>query len=537
MRSQPMMSPRNARGRRRHLSLFAVSLGFAVSVVAAPLVVAEEATPPAATPQPAGPADELERGVPRTAMLGYLQACRSGDYKRAAEYLDLNRISAKDRAGKGPVLAWRLKVVVDHALWIDPDDLSDVPTGHTDDGLSSRRDRVGTIHTTKGAVDVLLERVPREDGVPIWKISAATVAQIPALYGEFGYGPLGELLPAPLFEISFLQIELWQWIGLAVLIVVSVLTSWVLAAMIERLAKSLVVHLRHTMENKLEQLIVGPVRLAIGITIFYAGSFLLALSLPVRAFFNGVAETLVIAALTWLGLRLIDMGALRMEDRFLTRGHAAAVAVLHLGSRTTKVFLVVIASLALLQNLGFNVSGVLAGLGVGGLAVALAAQETVKNFFGGVALIADQPVRVGDFCRFGDKMGIVEDISIWSTRVRTLDRTVVSVPNGQFASLQLENFSRRDRMWLHTTLGLHHDTTPDQLRRILEQIREMLSAHPKVHRENARARFVGLGGPSFQIEISAYVLTSSLSEFLAVREDLFLQMMDIVSRNTAKFAT
>jgi MscS family membrane protein len=492
---------------------------------------------PTGTATPAGPADELDRGVPRTAVLGYLQACRTGDYKRAAEYLDLSRLTPKDRAAKGPALAWQLKVVIDHALWIDPDALSESPTGHADDGLSARRDRVGTIHTSKSPVDVLVERVPREDGVPIWKIAAATVAQIPALYGEFGYGPLGELLPAVFFEISFLQIELWQWIGLGLLIGLSVLISWVLAALIERIAKPLVVRLRRTMEDKVEQLIVGPVRLAAAITIFYVGSFGLALSLPVRALFNHAAETVVIGALTWLALRIIDIAALRMEDRFVARGQAAAIAVLHLGRRTTKVFLTIIATLALLQNLGFNVSGVLAGLGIGGLAVALAAQETVKNFFGGVALIADQPVRVGDFCRFGDKMGIVEDISIWSTRVRTLDRTVVSIPNGQFASLQLENFSRRDRIWVHTTFGLHHDTTPEQLRHILEQLREMLTAHPKVHRESARARFAGLGGPSFQIEISAYVLTSKLTEFLAVREDLFLQMMDIVSRNAAKFAS
>jgi MscS family membrane protein len=146
------------------------------------------------------------------------------------------------------------------------------------------------------------------------------------------------------------------------------------------------------------------------------------------------------------------------------------------GRRTIKVVVALIAVLALFQNFGFNVTGLVAGLGLGGLAVALAAQETVKNFFGGVALIADQPVRVGDFCRFGDKMGTVEDISLWSTRVRTLERTVVSIPNGQFVGLQLENFTRRDRMWLHTTMGLHYETTPDQLRHVLGEIRALSPA-------------------------------------------------------------
>jgi MscS family membrane protein len=194
------------------------------------------------------------------------------------------------------------------------------------------------------------------------------------------------------------------------------------------------------------------------------------------------------------------------------------------------------ASLALLQNLGFNVSGLIAGLGIGGLAVALAAQETVRNFFGGIALITDQPVRVGDFCRFGDKMGTVEDISIWSTRVRTLERTVVSIPNGQFAGMQLENFARRDQIWLHTTVGLQYGTTPDQVRRVLTDLRTMLDAHPLVRHESARARFVGFGGPSLHIEISAYIRTAKLDEFLAIREDICLQIMDIIERSGGRIA-
>jgi MscS family membrane protein len=309
-----------------------------------------------------------------------------------------------------------------------------------------------------------------------------------------------------------------------------------LATLITRLFSPLVPRLRHTKENKLGHLVVGPVRLALGITIFYAGSFLLRLSIPVRAFFNSSAEAVVVAALTWFALRLIDVVTQRMEDHLTARGQGTAVSMLPLGRRTAKAFLIAVAALALLQNIGFNVSGLIAGLGVGGLAVALAAQETIKNFFGGVALITDQPVRVGDFCRFGDKTGIVEDISIWSTRVRTLERSVVSIPNGQFAGMQLENFSRRDRIWLHATLGLQYESTPDQIRRALEEIQKMLEAHPKVHSDSARVRFAGFGGPSLQIEISAYIMTSRLGEFLTTREDIFLQIMDAIGRIGTKLA-
>jgi MscS family membrane protein len=491
---------------------------------------------PPAAPTPAGPADEFDRGVPRHAMLGFLQAARAGDYERAAAYLDLSRIKSRNRAAEGPALARRLKVVLDQTLRLDAGALSDDPSGHRDDGLPPNRERVGTIHTARGPVDVLLERVPREDGVLIWKIAAITVTQIPALDNEFGYGLLGEWLPAPLFKISVLTVELWQWIGLTILLAAAVLLAWVLTALIARLVRPLEQRFRDQLENKLGQVLVGPVRLGIAIILFYFGSFLLVLPLSVRSLFTASAKGLVSVAVAWLALRLIDVLVMRMEDLLVARGRATAVAVLPLARRTAKVVVFAMTCLALLQNFGFNVSGVIAGLGIGGLAVALAAQETVKNFFGGIALITDQPVRVGDFCRFGDKMGTVEDISIWSTRVRTLERTIVSIPNGQFAGMQLENFARRDRIWLHTTVGLQYGTTPEQLRNMLTALRTMLASHAQVHHESARARFVGFGGPSLHIEISAYILTAKLDEFLAIREDIFLQIMDIIACNGGKIA-
>ena len=152
--------------------------------------------------------------------------------------------------------------------------------------------------------------------------------------------------------------------------------------------------------------------------------------------------------------------------------------------------------------------------------MALAAQKTVEHLFGGLTLIADQPVKVGDFCRFGDQVGTVERIGLRSTRVRTLDRTVVSVPNGDFAKLRLENFAERDRIWLRVMLGLRYETTPDQLRHVLVDLHELLYAHPRIDPDPARVRFVGFGAYTLDVEIYAYVRTADYNEFLAVREDL-----------------
>jgi MscS family membrane protein len=171
------------------------------------------------------------------------------------------------------------------------------------------------------------------------------------------------------------------------------------------------------------------------------------------------------------------------------------------------------------------------------LAFALAAQKSIENLFGGVSLITDQPVRVGDFCRFGDgKMGTIEEIGLRSTKVRTLDRTVVTVPNSSFSELQLENFASRDRVRLLTMLGLRYETSPDQLRYVLTGLREVLVGHPRVADEPQRVRFSGFGAHSLDVEVFAYVETTDFNEFCAIREDLFLRFMDVVQEAGSGFA-
>lgn len=182
------------------------------------------------------------------------------------------------------------------------------------------------------------------------------------------------------------------------------------------------------------------------------------------------------------------------------------------------------------QRLGIPVSGIVTGLGVGGIAVALAAQSTLQNLLGGATLLADRPLRVGDFCRYGDRIGTLEAIGLRSSRVRSVDRTLVTVPNGDLAAMHIENYAFRDRILLQSRLGLRYDTRPDQLRCILADIRAMLIAHPKVMDESARVRLSGFGESSLDLELFAYVRTSDFNEFAAIREDLLLRVIEIVAR-------
>ncbi|MGB9234978.1 MAG: mechanosensitive ion channel family protein, partial [Terriglobales bacterium] len=175
-------------------------------------------------------------------------------------------------------------------------------------------------------------------------------------------------------------------------------------------------------------------------------------------------------------------------------------------------------------------------LGIGSIAIALAAQKTLENLFGGISVLADEVIRVGDYCRFGDRTGTVEDISLRSTRVRTDDRTQLSIPNGAVAAMNVENFSRRDKFLFNPSLSVRPETSPDQLRYLLAEIRRLLYEHPKIDADTADIRLTGFGASALTLAITGYVPTRNFNEFAAIREDLLLRIMEIVRRSGSALA-
>jgi MscS family membrane protein len=485
----------------------------------------------AAPAAPAPPADEYGRGSPRGAVRGYLAACRAGDYGRAANYLDLRGIEED-----GPTMARRLRVVLSRTLWVDVEGLSQDPDGTRDDGLPGDRDRLGSIDAREGKVDVLLQRVPREDGVRIWQIAGVTVAQVPALWDEFGYGVLERLLPEIFFEFEVLDVALWQWIGLLTLVLATAVASWFLAVLILWILRPLARRTETPIDDRLLEGAAGPLRLALAVPLFRAGMIPMGLHLDAIGFISIVLRALFIVAVAWLLFRASDVLSSRLEEWLAAREETGAAAAVPTGRKAVKGIIFLLAFVALLDSFGFSVTALIAGFGVGGIAVALAAQKTIENLFGGISLYGDRPVRVGDFCRFGDTIGTVEEIGIRSTRVRTLDRTLITIPNAEFSNLQLENYAKRDRMRLFAVIGVRYETTPEQLRYILVEVRKLLYAHERVTPEPARVRFVGFGAYSLDLEIFAYVDTSDWNDFLGVREDIYLRIMDIIEASGTGFA-
>ena len=262
----------------------------------------------------------------------------------------------------------------------------------------------------------------------------------------------------------------------------------------------------------------------------------LVIPVLVRAYYVRVAWIVFIVAFSWLCSRILRSAMDAVEKRAIAAGRAGIGSLVLLGQRIANVFLILFTVLLVFRALGFNMTTALAGVGIGGIAIALGAQKSLENLIGGIAVLSDEVIRVGDFCRFGDKSGVVEDISLRSTRIRTAERTELCIPNGMLATMSVENFTRRDKILFEAKLGLRYETTPDQLRAVLAETRRMLYEHPKVEQESAGIRFSGFGDNALGVALSCYLLTTDDTVYLAIREDLLLRILEIVKAAGTGFA-
>jgi MscS family membrane protein len=408
--------------------------------------------------------------------------------------------------------------------------LSTDAEGDQNDNLSLVRERVGRISAEGKTYDLYLQRVPRGDGVYIWKFADLTVEQIPMLYQQFGYGQLERLLPSWMFDVSILGINLWLWaavIGLGIIL-------YPAAMLVTRLVSLGLRMINPEFAGQFERLFSGPVTLLLWTVVVRNTATMLGSSIALSALSQ--ARTVQVIGLAWLVMRVVDFAVQRAGSNLERKGLAGSRVLLMPVSRLVKFIALAGAVLLWLDNAGYKVTTLLAGLSISGVAVALASQKSLENIFGAITLFTSQPVKVGEFCRFGDKIGTVEEIGLRATRIRTLDRTVITVANAEFANLHLDNFSARDRFWYHPTLQLRYETSPDQIRYILVEVRKMLYAHPKILAEPLHVRFKSFGQYSLDVEVFAYISVTDYSESLEVAEDLNLRIMDIVSASGSDFA-
>jgi MscS family membrane protein len=251
---------------------------------------------------------------------------------------------------------------------------------------------------------------------------------------------------------------------------------------------------------------------------------------------HGSISVLTIVVVIWGTFRAIDLARGTLEQREWVQRRPASRSLLMLGARFAKVSVLALGALVALSQVGVSVASLLAGLGIGGLVIALAAQKTVENVFGAVSIGIDQPMREGDFVRVYDFVGTVEQIGLRSTRIRTLDRTVVTIPNGELANQRIESYTARDRIRLACMIGLEYSTTPAQLREILQALRKILEDHTKIWPDAIVVRFMQFAESSLDIEVMAWFQTGDWSEFQGIREEVLINFMEAIARAGSSIA-
>ena len=461
--------------------------------------------------------DPLGRSTPRGTLRGFIEAARGGDTQRAARYLNSRPWDPED-------LAQRLFVVLDARLPPRLLRVSDTQSGS--DPSMPDREIVATIQGQTRSAEVILERLHRagEPGA-IWLFSRESVMAVTAQYDEIVNSRWSGLVPEFLVRT---RVGGWRLIDvLAILLGLPVL--YLATIFINRTLTPLIGLGFRAAGSPRKSVLPASARLLLVVIAAKWFVAALPLSFTVRQVWSAIAALLIIGTIARLLMLLSAELERHVVERVAPAQVGAAASLLRLMRRGADVLILFAAVIVALFHFGINPTPALAGLGVGGIAVALAAQKTLENVIAGASLIFDQAVRVGDFLKVGDVQGTVDHIGLRSTRIRTLDRTMVSIPNGQIANLSLETFSARDKFWFHHEIGLVYETTPEQLRQILEATRALLVGHPLAEVPSVRVRFIRLGAFSLDVEVFAYVQARDWNHFLEVQEQLLFAITAIVS--------
>jgi MscS family membrane protein len=466
-------------------------------------------------------------------MMGFLKCTESQDLETAARYLqptpgrDANLL---ERVKELQALHSRFKGNI--AL------LSDDPEGTVQAGLPPGQVRAGSLTVGGTTTDMILVRVDDPASGKIWLLSRESVEKIPELYAQMkreGQTAGERILPAALITHQLWGMSLAQWLEW----LMSVPISWWLARLLEFLLSTprriwCKFH-KLPFKNVWMTPLGMPLRCIVAILLHSLLVYLLAPPLLYRVYYFRFMAALLAGCSVWLVSTLADQGFDHLVNR-ARRQSSGGESILILMQRLTRVVLFVVALVAALALFGFDVKTALAGLGIGGLAIALGAQKTLENVLGGIALLMDKSLYVGNFCKIGDQLGSVEDIGLRSVKVRTLDQTLLVVPNGTLAQMRFENFASRRKYLINQHFLLRIETQVEQLRFVLDRVQGMLDHHPGIETGSSRIRVANLAGAAFELELWAYGEAGDMARFTAIRQDVILKIAEIVEAAGTRFA-
>ncbi|MGP4952865.1 mechanosensitive ion channel family protein [Psychrobacter sp. T6-1] len=474
--------------------------------------------------------DAFGRDTPRLTVQGFIGALSQNDFLLASNYLNLSK------SDNPTTMVRQFKQALDSGGRFLPDlQISNVPEGNLTDQLPPSQEKVGTININDKSVPLMLERVVSDKGKQYWQFSADTLSSIPEV--------LEDTEPTLISQYSFESLEDEQLFGYqladlaaAIILVIgsfllTYIVVWVLYHLL-RLAYPRVRGIPLPMPDK----VILPLSIVIMSMILSEVMIYAGVSVTLREPINRFTEVASWLAVTWLLLRIIDAIFTRAVNLSYRKNHTERVSILGLLRKVVKALLLIFAVIVIFGNLGFDLTTGIAALGVGGLALALGAQKTIENLVGSVVVVADSPVRIGDYCKFGDQEGTVIDIGIRSSRVRTLNRTVVTVPNGDFSSMQIENFTSRDMFHFLHNLYIKRNADIDVVFKMVKDLDSFLNEHELTNKEWNQANILELRQDCYIIQLRGYVNSVDVIEFYGKQDILLVDILNLVKKYKVEHA-
>ena len=467
--------------------------------------------------------------TPQQALVALYSAFRMGDPESAALYLDLRYVPESLEEVPPVNIARGLLFIFSQQNVLDLTRISSEPEGSLDDGLPEDLEQFGTVSLSDEVIPVYLQRIEEADGTLVWRVSNATVVRTPDMWDELGYSALNVWLSQVLPEFYVLGMGNFQ----VAILLATAIGGWFVTGWISLLIAGLGGRFSNPWQHALSRFLRVPLRLILYVALIRIVIANLGLSVIAKAYLQSSPLEYLVAVILAFGLLNLyrDYKIRQLE----LQGDVEYVALIKPVVVIVRIIVATTAALMWADQAGFNVSTLIAGLGVGSLAVALAAQKTLENVIGAITLYTARPIRPGDWCRFGDIQGTVEEIGLRSVTLRTLNRTLVTVPNSMFSSADIENFSVRDRIRFFKLLELQMPT-PDQLRAILGEFRKLFASHPMVRQDTVSIRLADIEAATAVIRLDGGIMTRDYQEYLAVAEDLNLRIIEIVHQNGAIFS-
>jgi MscS family membrane protein len=488
-----------------------------------------------AAQQSATPPDPLKRETPRGCILGFIKAAGEERYETAVQYFQPATGRRRPSLEDEEELASQLFAILNLKFSGPLDFVSNSPLGRLDDGLPPDQEQIGGIRGFSEDFPITLIRIEDEQGQKLWYISRKTLETVPETYENLEY-PLEKSIPKSLVEHRFLAMPLWQWLAFLLFAPIALLAARIVTFVGHGIIRWRDEQRGETVGPAQPFFSPDPITLALAILFHYWFVAEIGTSILYRLYYRRLVFILFAIAFYWILTKVTRAISKRIGSSLGNRGMYAERSIVSLIRRFIEIVIFLFVILIVLRTLGVDVTPALAGVGIGGLALGLGAQKTFENVFGGVSILFDKVIVVGDVCKINNQTGTVEDIGLRSTRLRTAERTVLSIPNGIMASTTVENLRFRDKFLCQQVIRLRYDLLPDHIRYVLAEIRELLLENPKVEDTTSRVRFIRFSDYSLDIEVFCYILEGDYNSYLASQEALLLSIMDTIDKAGAVVA-